>query len=89
MPLDGNMNAVPVWSVGVACDVADTTLEAAPVSGVVRLCALTDCRIWACRPDKEGDGLYLPGGAVEYFELARGERLAVEGTANITGVLPC
>lgn len=89
MPLDGNLNAVPVWSIGTARDVTDTALEAAPASGVVRLCAVTACRVWACRPAKEGDGLYLPEGAVEYFELLRGDVLEVEGTVNVTGIAPC
>lgn len=89
MPLDGNLNAVPVWSVGVARDVADTAQKAAPVSGVVRLCALTDCRIWVGRPAKEGDGLFLPEGAVEYFKLDRGDVLEVEGTVNLTDISPC
>lgn len=82
MPLDSNLNAVPVLLIGVASDVTDRIVPPGEAR-VVRIGALTDCRVWAYKETKEGDGLALPEGTIEYFGVPEGYALEIQGSANI------
>jgi len=84
LPIDENLNSAQVLYIGKATDVPDSR-EAAGTSRIVRISATTGCRIWAYREAKEGDGLVLPEGTIEYFGIPEGYILEIEGSANVMG----
>ena len=51
MPLDKNLNPVPVLPIGTAQDITDGTLPSG-ASRIIRITAVTDCRLWQYRGDK-------------------------------------
>lgn len=82
MPIDKNLNPVPVLPIGTGRDVTDVTLPAGP-AGVIRISAITDCRIWQYKDSKTGDGVLIPEKQTEYFSIYDGYTVEISGTANI------
>jgi len=59
-----------------AASVQSTVLG--PQTGLVRVCASTDCNIaFGINPVATATSLYLPAGAIEYFGVNPGEKIAV------------
>lgn len=83
LPLDNNFNAAQVLYVPKATDVTDSTIPSGDAR-IVRIAAQTDCRVWSYKEAKEGDGLAIPEGTIEYFGVSDGHILEIEGTANVT-----
>ena len=84
LPVDKNFNSAQALYIGKATDVTDTTV-AAGKTRIIRISAITDCRVWAYKEIKEGDGLALPEGTIEYFGVSEGYALEIEGSANVMG----
>ncbi len=84
LPVDKNFNSAQALYIGKATDVTDTTV-AAGKTRIIRISAITDCRIWAYKETKEGDGLNMPEGTIEYFGIPEGYILEIEGSANVMG----
>ena len=84
MPEDKNLNPIPVLPIGTAQDITDETIPAGE-SRVIRISAVTDCRIWQYKSDKTGDGILLAAGQTEYFAVYNGDSVEISGTANVMG----
>lgn len=82
MPLDKNLNPVPVLPVGNAQDITDAVIPAGKAR-IIRLTAVTDCRVWQYKGEKSGDGVLVPVGQTEYFSVYDGYSLEISGTANV------
>ena len=87
MPLDKNLNPVPVLPIGTAQDITDGTLPSG-ASRIIRITAVTDCRLWQYRGDKTGNGVLLPSGQTEYFSVYEGYSIEISGTVNYNPLLP-
>ena len=86
LPLDENLNPVPVVSLGRSLDLTDD--QVIPGTAVVRIKALTQCRIWTRTPESEpeGVGVLFSEGETEYVKVPAGYLLQVQGTVNLTEV---
>ena len=84
MPLDKNLNPIPVLPIGPAQDITDGTLPSG-ASRIVRITAVSDCRLWQYRGEKTGSGVLLPSGQTEYFSVYEGYSIEISGTANVMG----
>lgn len=82
MPLDKNLNVIPVLPVNPAQDITDSTIPAGD-SRIIRVSAVTDCRIWQYEDEKNGSGVLLPKGQTEYFAIYENYTVEITGTANI------
>ena len=82
MPLDKNLNIIPVLPIGSAQDITDGTIPAGE-SRIIRISAVTDCRVWQYDGEKNGSGVLLPKGQTEYFAIYENYAVEVAGTANI------
>lgn len=81
MKKDENGSSIPVLSLGIATDVADTTYNCS--GGVVRITAIVQSRVWYHNSTKSGSGLLLPEGASVDASTRDGYVLEVEGSINI------
>ena len=84
MPLDKNLNPIQVFPIGPAQDIPDGTITSGS-SRIIRITAVTDCRLWQYRGDKTGSGVLLPSGQTEYFSVYEGYSIEISGTANVMG----
>ena len=82
MPLDKNLNVIPVLPVNPAQDITDSTIPAGD-SRIIRISAVTDCRIWQYKDEKSGTGVLIPAGQTEYFAVYDDCIVEITGTANI------
>lgn len=82
MPLDKNLNPVPVMPIGISQDITDGTLPSG-ASRIVRITAVTDCRLWQYIGEKTGSGVLLLSGQTEYFSVKEGYSIEISGTANV------
>ena len=81
MKRDENGNSIPVLSIGIANDIADTTYNC--TNSVVRITAIVQSRVWYHNSTKSGSGLLLPDGASVDASTKDGYVLEVEGSINI------
>ena len=81
MKQDENRNPIPVLSIGVAADVADSTYNCS--DGVVKITAVVQSRIWYHNSMKSGIGLILPEGSSIDASTKSGNVIEVSGTVNI------
>lgn len=86
LPLDENLNPVPVVSFGTSVDLTDDRVI--PGTAVVRIKAITECRVWTRTQtnEPEGPGVLFSEGETEYVKIPAGYLLQIQGTANITEV---
>lgn len=92
MPLDKNSEAIQVLAIdqfeNIISGNQSTILTDTEQETVIRLCAITDgayIKIGTNPTAADGDGFYLPGGAVEYFRVEKGEVVSVFGdTVNLS-----
>lgn len=84
MPRDKNQSPIPVLPIAQAQDIADAVI-AAGNARIIRISAITDCRIWQYKSAKTGDGVLLPVGQTEYFSVYDGYTVEISGTANVMG----
>jgi hypothetical protein len=70
---------ITVGRIGIAYNVSG---DFECTSNLIRICASTKL-ILKSKKYHVGDGLILPEGAVEYFEVEKGDILNIEGTANV------
>lgn len=76
---------MPLLSIGTAVDLTNSTY-AATSNHVVRIAAITECRIWHYDPTtdyKQGTGLLLPIGGIIEIPTFEGWVIEVTGSANI------
>ena len=76
---------MPLLSIGTATDVTNTKYTVAE-DRVVRISAITECRIWHYNPataTKEGTGLLLVIGSFIEIPVFKGWVIEVTGSANI------
>ena len=76
---------MPLLSIGTATDITNTTYTAT-YDHVVRIAAITECRIWHYNPTsdyKQGTGLLLSIGSVIELPVFEGWVIEVTGSANI------
>ena len=76
---------MPLLSIGTATDITNTTYTATS-DHVVRIVAITECRIWNYNPTtdyKQGTGLLLPLGSIIEVPVFNGWVIEVIGSANI------
>lgn len=90
MPLDNNANPIPIVSPRSAIDVTDGLYDNPPFteSGVFEdrmVLRLTgaDSSAYSIDPDASTGTVSLPGNAVEFVAVNKGDKLAVSGTLNI------
>ena len=81
MKRDENGNSIPVLSLGIANDVADTTYSC--TNSVVRITAIVQSRVWYHNSTKSGPGLLLPEGASVDVSTRAGYVIEVTGNTNI------
>lgn len=84
MPVDNNFNPIPVLPVGKATDISNTTIEAGNAR-IIRISATTDCRVWQYKDTKQGEGVLIAEGTVEYFSVYEGYSVEITGSANVMG----
>lgn len=86
LPLDENLNPVPVVSFEATIDLTDD--KYIPKSTVVRLKAITESRVWCYGSSGEaiGPGVLFSENETEYVKVPAGYCLWIQGTANITEV---
>lgn len=84
MPVDANLNPIPVLGIGEARDVTDTTVTLQ--STVIRLVAVTDARLWtyAAGEARQGAGELLKEGSTEYRKHIPGRIIDVTGSVNLS-----
>ena len=68
----------------IANDITDTIYKCS--SNLVRICAKTDVILKSSSNNIQGDGLYLPQGSIEYYQVEEGEILTITGTANLSSI---
>ena len=81
MKRDENGNSIPVLSIGIANDVADTTYNC--TNSVVRITAIVQSRVWYHNSTKSGSGLLLPEGASVDVSTRAGYVIEVTGNTTI------
>ena len=76
---------MPLLSIGTAIDITNDRYTATS-NYVVRIAAITECRIWHYNPTsdyKQGTGLLLPIGGIIEIPTFEGWVIEVTGSANI------
>ena len=70
---------ITVGRIGIGYNVSG---EFTCTSNLIRVCALDEVNL-KCKKDHVGEGIVLPQGGVEYFEVEVGEIIVITGNANV------